>query len=255
MEMVKKFGISTAIDDTNEAYNDVNLAALGLGAMTEGVTPLDMALAYAVFPNGGVHRSGICYTKVTDSNGKVLLKGKSEKTRVLNEGVAYIMTDVLQTVVSDGIAGNAAISGEKVGGKTGTTDETWDIWFDGFTPKYAAALWIGTDNNIELDTTSATAAKLWSKIMSKVKRAKGGEYKSRPDNVIVKNGEYYTNGTQPPDPPPEEKKDKDKDKKDDGKKDSEFGQEGFGSKEKRIKKTSSKGTSKKNPCNYRTLVV
>ncbi|MBR3200228.1 MAG: transglycosylase domain-containing protein [Mogibacterium sp.] len=212
MEMVKKFGISTAIDDTSEAYNDVNLAALGLGAMTEGVTPLDMALAYAVFPNGGVYNSGICYTKVTDSDGKILLEGKSEESRVLNKGVAYIMTDVLQSVVSDGIAYDAAISGEKVGGKTGTTDETWDIWFDGFTPKYAAALWIGTDNNVELNTTSATAAKLWSRIMSQVKRAKGGEYKSRPDNVIVKNGEYYTNGTQPPDPPPEEKKDKDKDK-------------------------------------------
>ena len=165
MEMVKKFGISTAIDDTNEAYNDVNLAALGLGAMTQGVTPLDMALAYAVFPNGGIRNSGICYTKVTDNNGKVLLEGKSEETKVLDEGVAFIMTDVLQTVVSDGIAYDAAIPGEEVGGKTGTTDETWDIWFDGFTPKYAAALWIGTDNNIELNTTSATAAKLWSKIM------------------------------------------------------------------------------------------
>lgn len=224
MDMVKKFGISTAVDDTDEPYNDVNLAALGLGAMTEGATPLDMALAYATFPNGGVHNSGICYTKVTDSNGNVILEGESEETRVLNEGVAYIMTDVLQTVVSDGIAGNAAISGERVGGKTGTTDETWDIWFDGFTPKYAAALWIGTDNNVELNATSASAAQLWSTIMSQVKRAKGGEYRSRPDNVIVKNGEYYTNGTQPPDPPPEEKKDKDKkDKNDDGKKDGDPG--------------------------------
>ena len=51
--------------------------------------------------------------------------------------------------------------------------------------------------------------------MSNVDRAKGGEYRSRPDNVIIKNGEYFTTGTQPPDPPPEEKKeDKDKDKAD-----------------------------------------
>lgn len=229
MKMVKKFGVTTAIDDTSEPYNDVNLAALGLGAMTEGVTPLDMALAYATFPNGGVHNSGICYTKVTDSNGKVLLEGESKRTRVLDEGVAYIMTDVLQTVVSDGIAFDAAIYGEKVGGKTGTTDDTWDIWFDGFTPKYAAALWIGTDNNVELTTTSSTAARLWGNIMSQVKRARGGEYKTRPDNVIVKNGEYYTTGTQPPDPPPQ-KKDKDKDKKDDGKKDSDAGKKDSGSK-------------------------
>ena len=203
IDMVKKFGITTAIDDTDEPYNDVNLAALGLGAMTEGVTPLEMSLAYATFPNGGVHNSGICYTKVTDSEGKVLLEGDSEETRVLDEGVAYIMTDVLQTVVSNGIAYDAAISGERVGGKTGTTDETWDIWFDGFTANYAAALWIGTDDNTPLayGTTSGTAARLWSTIMSQVKKAKGGTYKSIPSNVILKNGDYFTIGTQPPDPP------------------------------------------------------
>lgn len=213
MEMVKKFGITTVIDDTSKPINDLNLAALGLGAMSEGVTPLEMALAYATFPNGGVRNSGICYTKVTDSEGNILLEGKSEKTKVLDEGVAFIMTDVLKSVVSDGIAFNAKISGEEVGGKTGTTDDTWDIWFDGFTPKYAAALWIGTDDNTPLDTTSMTAAALWSDIMKQVKRAKGGKYKSRPNNVILKNGEYYTNGTQPPDPPKKKEDDKNKDKK------------------------------------------
>ena len=74
--------------------------------------------------------------------------------------------------------------------------------------------------------------------MSQVDRAKGGEYRSRPDNVIAKNGEYYTTGTQPPDPPPEPKKDKDKgkDSKDDGKKDSNSDKKDSGSKEKKDKK-------------------
>ncbi len=212
VDMVKKYGISTFVDDTSEPYNDVNLAALALGAMTVGATPLDMALAYATFPNGGVRNSGICYTKVTDSDGKVLLEGVSEETKVLDEGVAFIMTDVLQSVVTDGIAGDARIEGEEVGGKTGTTDDTWDIWFDGFTARSAAALWIGTDDNVALNSTSATAAALWSRIMSQVNLAYGGTYPEQPSNVIIKNGEYFTNGTQPPDPPPEEKKDKDKDK-------------------------------------------
>lgn len=224
IETVKEFGITTLVDDTSKPSNDVNLAALGLGAMTEGVTPLEMALAYAAFPNGGVVNSGICYTKVTDSEGKVLLEGKSEKTRVLDEGVAWIMTDILKTVVSRGIAGDAAISGEQVGGKTGTTDQTWDIWFDGFTPKYSAALWIGTDDNSELNTTSATAARLWSKIMSKVKRAKGGTYKEQPKDVIYQDGEFYTKGTQPPPQPKivkkdDDKKDGDTDKKEESKAD------------------------------------
>ena len=219
-DLVKKYGITTLVDDTSEPVNDINLAALALGAMSEGVTPLDMALAYSVFPNGGVYNSGICYTKVTDSDGKVLLESESEETKVLDEGVAFIMTDVLQSVVSDGIAYDAAIKGEMVGGKTGTTDDTWDIWFDGFTANYAAALWIGTDDNVELNATSSMAAKLWSRIMGNVDRALGGEYKSRPSNVMIKNGEYFTKGTEPPDPPPEEKeKDKDKDKDKDDKAD------------------------------------
>ena len=157
---------------------------------------------------------------MTDSEGNVLLEGKSVETKVLDEGVAWIMTDILKSVVSRGIAGDAAISGEQVGGKTGTTDQTWDIWFDGFTPKYSAALWIGTDDNSELNTTSATAARLWSKIMGQVKRAKGGSYKEQPNDVIYQDGEFYTRGTQPPIiVKKDEDKDKDKDKSDDKKDD------------------------------------
>ena len=216
MNMVKEFGITTIVDDTSLPQNDLNLAALGLGAMTYGVTPLEMSLAYATFPNGGVHNSGICYTLVTDSEGKVLLEGKSEETKVLDEGVAWIMTDVLKGVVTRGIAGNAAINGVMVGGKTGTTDETWDIWFDGFTPSYSAALWIGTDDNTPLNATSSVAASLWSTVMDQVDRAKEGEYKDMPSNVMMRNGDYFTKGTEPPViVVKKDDKDKDKDKKDD----------------------------------------
>ena len=207
MEMLHKYGITTAIDDISEPYNDVNLAALGLGAMTYGVTPLDMAAAYATFPRGGVRLSPVCYTKVLDNNGNVLLDGTPEEIRVLDEGVAWIMTDVLKSVVSKGIAGNAKISGEEPGGKTGTTNDNYDIWFDGFTPNAAAALWIGTDENVSMNAESSRAAALWSKIMSQVDVARGGQYNAMPSNVIKKNGEYYTKGTEPQD----KEKDKDKD--------------------------------------------
>ena len=199
MEKMHEFGVTTVIDDYNEAYNDINLAALGLGAMTEGVTPLDMSLAYGAFPNGGVRLSPVCYTRVEDNEGNVILEGNPKKTQVMDEGVAWIMTDMLKSVVSKGIAGNAKIEGEEVGGKTGTTNDNYDIWFDGFTANCSAALWIGTDENITMYTESSTAAALWSKIMSQVEIARGGEYKSAPSNVIKKNGEYYTTGTEPKD--------------------------------------------------------
>ncbi|MBR2673871.1 MAG: transglycosylase domain-containing protein [Mogibacterium sp.] len=197
LKQVRKFGITTAVDaEQDSKINDVNSAAMALGAMTNGVTPLEMALAYAAFPGGGMVNTPICYTKVLDRDGKVILEGKSEQSEALNEGVAWIMTDVLQKVVSRGICGGAAIDGIKVGGKTGTTNDEYDIWFDGFTPSYAAALWIGTDNNIDMGTTSYIATTTWSKIMSQIPKALEGKYKKQPDNVIERWGDYYTEGTE-----------------------------------------------------------
>ena len=196
MDMLDKFDISTVVSDTKKDVNDNNPAALALGAMAYGVTPLDMSLAYAAFPNNGVKNTAVCYTKVLDSSDRVMLTGKSEEKKVLDEGVAWIMTDMLKTVVSQGIARNATISGMEVGGKTGTTNDWYDVWFDGFTPDYSGALWIGTDKNVKMNGTSAQAAALWSKIMSQVPDIREGVYSDKPDDVIEKNGEYYTEGTE-----------------------------------------------------------
>ena len=196
-DMLEKFGLTTIVTDTSQPANDMNAASLALGGLTYGVTPLEMALAYASFPNGGNLMDGYCYTKVEDRDGKLLLEHKEQSHKVMDPGVAWIMTDVLKSVVSKGIAGGAKLSGVQSGGKTGTTNDQYDIWFDGFTPKYAAALWIGTDNNVELTTMSGPAASLWGKIMNQVPKVKKGKYLERPDNVIQVGGEYYTRGTEP----------------------------------------------------------
>lgn len=193
-DLVEKFGITTL--DREGGTNDLNPAALALGGLTNGVIPLEMAQAYAAFPNGGVRQSSIAYTKVTDRNGKVLLTSKSESSKVLDEGVAFVMTDMLKSVVSQGIGSPARISGVQAGGKTGTTSSEFDIWFDGFTPSYAAALWIGNDVNMQLTSMSGPAAALWGKIMNQIPKAKKGHYKSQPSDVTHVNGEYYTKGTE-----------------------------------------------------------
>ena len=194
VNQLKKFGITTVQDDTSNPVNDVNPAALALGAMTEGVEPLEMALAYASFPGGGKVNSPICYYKVLDRNGEVLLEGKSEQTEALDEGVAWIMTNVLQSVVSSN--GYMYVEGVSPGGKTGTTNDEYDIWFDGFTPTYAGSLWIGTDENVDMNTTSTPAARLWGRIMNQIPAAKTGEYREQPSNVIYTSGCYFTEGTE-----------------------------------------------------------
>ena len=196
MDLLKDFDLSTVVTDKTKEVNDNNPAALALGAMAYGVTPLDMALAYGAFPNNGVKNTAVCYREVRDNDDKTILTGESEEKKVLDEGVAWIMTDMLKTVVSNGIGRNATISGIQVGGKTGTTNDFYDVWFDGFTPDYSAALWIGTDKNIKMNGTSAQAARLWGKIMGQIDGVTNGIYKDKPENIVQQNGEYYTKGTE-----------------------------------------------------------
>ena len=211
-EHAQKFGLTTLVG--SGASNDVNLAALGMGGLTTGVSTLEMASAYTTFVNEGVHKSYYCYDKVTTRSGGLLLEPNHTETEVLDKGVAWIMRDILQTVVSEGIGSPARVSGQKVGGKTGTTSDKFDIWFDGFTANYTASLWIGNDVNIQLSSMSNKAAALWSKCMGQINRAKGGKYSSKPKNVVsakidTQTGqlasenskktrtEYFTKGTQP----------------------------------------------------------
>ncbi len=194
IEQLKKFGLSTVQDDLSDPVNDANPAALGLGAMTHGVQPLEMALAYAAFPGKGKVNTPICYTKVLDRNGEVLLEGESEQSEALNEGVAWIMQEVLKSVVD--YNGYMYVSGVEPGGKTGTTNDQYDIWFDGFTQAYAASIWIGTDENIEMSSMSTPAAALWGKIINQLPEAKKGSYSKMPSNVVQRGGEYFTKGTE-----------------------------------------------------------
>ena len=194
IEQLKKFGLTTVQDDLSNPVNDANPAALGLGAMTQGVEPLEMALAYASFPGGGKLNTPVCYTKVLDRNGEVLLEGKSEQSEAMNEGVAWIMQEVLKSVVS--YNRYMSVSDVEPGGKTGTTNDQYDIWFDGFTPTYAASIWIGTDENVEMSSMSTPAAALWGKIINQLPNAKNGAYAPMPANVVQKGGDYFTKGTE-----------------------------------------------------------
>lgn len=194
VSMLKKVGI-TSVDEEGEV-NDLNPAALALGGMTNGISPLELTAAYAVFPNGGEYKEPICYTRVLNSEDEVLFEKTSESEQVYDEGVAWIMTDILRTVVTQGIGSSAAIGSQPVGGKTGTTDNNYDAWFSGFTPQYTMALWMGNDVNIELTSGSAMSARFWSAIMSRVCEGLPTEsFRDRPDNVISTGGEYYTEGT------------------------------------------------------------
>ncbi|NLY73129.1 MAG: hypothetical protein GX079_05505 [Tissierellia bacterium] len=151
------------------SYNDMNLSSLCLGALTYGISPIEMASAYGTFGNEGVHMPWIAYTYVEDDKGNIILDRRDDGgTRVFSEEANYIMTDLLNDVVTN-FADPAIIGGGiPVIGKTGTTGatrENTDAWFVGVTPYVATSVWVGTDRNISLQEGSFQVAAFWGHMM------------------------------------------------------------------------------------------
>jgi penicillin-binding protein 1A len=132
-ETAKLLGITTKLD----CY-----PAEGLGGLTRGVTPLEMADAYATLASGGVRHRPTGIERVVFPDGKSENLAKSEGKRVLTDGQAAEVTKVLEMNVQSG-TGTAANYGCPEAGKTGTTDEAKDAWFVGYTPHLSAAVWVG----------------------------------------------------------------------------------------------------------------
>lgn len=166
VDFLTNMGVTTLVE--YGSVNDINASALALGGMTKGISPMEMTAAYGAIGNGGVYTEPICYTRVTNRSGDVLLEKTPITHQVMDESVASLMTNIMETTVTNGIAGAAKIAAQPVAGKTGTTSERYDVWFCGLTPQYSAAVWIGNDVNIPMNQGSGAAASLWSRIMQRV---------------------------------------------------------------------------------------
>jgi penicillin-binding protein 2A len=159
---------------------DQNLS-IALGGMTEGVSPLHMAQAFSLFPNGGVMNKAYAIRKITSPAGEIIKEVAVHGTIVMEPQNAYAMTEMLVGVVEEGTGKNAAL-GRPTGGKTGTTqlpsidafsgiDGARDAWFIGFTPELVTAVWVGYDTldpSLIMQSTGGNhPAKIFQAIMLK----------------------------------------------------------------------------------------
>ena len=198
LDYLKNFGISTLKDsktgDINEG--DRHFSALTLGGMTYGISPLEMASAYGTLANGGVYIEPTIFSTIKTYDGQLLVKSSPQENRVVSSEVAYVITDMLKAVVTEGIGGAASIGGKiDVAGKTGTTNGKLDAWFVGYTPYYVASTYIGDDAGRKDPNTqktiprqgvvgsSSSAAKLWSTVMKKVHANLTEAHFTAPDNI------------------------------------------------------------------------
>lgn len=161
--------------------------SLALGAFE--VSPWQVATAYTVFANGGVKTELRTVKKVTDSDGKTLEHSQIEVKRILHPQTAYIITDMLQTVLNSGTGAPARRWGftRSAAGKTGTTDEYRDAWFVGYTPNLLCVVWTGYDDNTPVKMTGAQAAlPIWVEFMKKATANMPKEEFTSPRGVVIR---------------------------------------------------------------------
>jgi penicillin-binding protein 1A len=141
----KSMGVTTKLD---------GIPAEGLGGLRIGVSPLEMADAFATLASGGIHRNPIAIRKVEFPSGKVGHPESADPKRVLPENVAYEVTRILHDNITGG-TGTAAYTGcYGQAGKTGTTDNYVDAWFDGYQPNLATSVWVGYPQSNDVEMTS-----------------------------------------------------------------------------------------------------
>ena len=167
-----KIGKAVGLDKVIETCRTLGIkspmepvTSLPLGAI--GVTPLEMAGGYATFASNGWYSEPTVIVRVTDSGGNVLLDNTPKPRLVLDSWAAASLNSVLQGVISGG-TGTAAQIGRPAAGKTGTTSSERDVWFVGYVPQLAAAVWIGNDDNRPLGggaTGGGFAAPIWRDFM------------------------------------------------------------------------------------------
>ncbi|WP_034302430.1 transglycosylase domain-containing protein, partial [Bacillus cihuensis] len=211
MEKAKNFAEQLGITfKNNQVYESYSI-----GSNT--VNPLDMAGAFSAFGNGGVYTQPHFVQKVIFPDDKEVSFAQESK-RVMQDYTAYMVTDMLRTVVNAGTGTTANVSGLDVAGKTGTTnfDEktrakygypstaTNDSWFAGYTPQYTMAVWTGYTQNGQGNYMSGNTTKISQLMFKAMMEAFGTDTANfqQPESVYRVNNELYIKGIDSAEVPP-----------------------------------------------------
>lgn len=117
--------------------------SIGLGGLKIGVSPLEVCTAFSTIVNYGVKHYPVAILKVIDKDGNILEEYEEKSSQVLTPINAYRAIEIMQQVMRRGTGTRARLDDRPCAGKTGTTDETADAWFTGFTTNLAACVWMG----------------------------------------------------------------------------------------------------------------
>ncbi|MCL4385668.1 MAG: PBP1A family penicillin-binding protein [Actinobacteria bacterium] len=189
--------------NVEKLLNDMNISDIGsnpaiaLGGLEKGITPLDVSKIFTTIASGGIYHEPVCILKITDSKGNILYEYDPVKSpttkRIFEEPQAFLVTQILQKVITEG-TGKAANIGRPAAGKTGTTSDLRDAWFAGYTPELTTIVWMGyQESNKAMEpinkipvTGGAFPAKIWADFMKNALKGKPIVQFKTPENGLTK---------------------------------------------------------------------
>lgn len=167
-DFVRKLGITTLQPADEHAQTGV------IGGLSLGTTVEELTNAYGAIANNGTFNDAYMIRKITDAAGKIVYEHKPMPIRVFSEQTAFLVTDMLRTVITSGTGSTVRREYEAkdipIAGKTGSTQSYGDVWFMGYTPDVTLGVWAGHEKPIHVMTGDARlrAQHIWAKIMNTV---------------------------------------------------------------------------------------
>ncbi len=172
IKILQDIGIDYVIDYTRKLGIESELSRdLSIALGSSGVSLLEIVQAYSIFANQGFAVQPAFITKIEDRHGNILEEMSPVRRKVIDASTAYIMTSLMEGVVKFGTGQRVRALGRPVAGKTGTTNNLYDAWFVGYTPRFITGVWVGYDRERPLgrgETGSRAASPIWLGYMKRV---------------------------------------------------------------------------------------
>jgi penicillin-binding protein 1A len=173
IRLIEKIGPPVVVDLASRAGIRSHLdPVLSLGLGSSVISPLEMASAFSTFANGGIYVQPYTVERAEDHAGKQLEGHVPTEKEALSPQLAFLVTNLLKAVVTQGTAVHASRLKRPLAGKTGTSNDNRDLWFIGYTPDFVAAAWMGYDDFSSLGrkdwTGGSTVVPWWTEIMEEV---------------------------------------------------------------------------------------
>lgn len=188
VKILKKIGVSNVIEYSRRMGIQSNLSPdLSLALGSSGLSLAEITRAYGIFANGGLLVEPIYVTKIVDRSGQIVEENQPSRREAISKETAFVMTDLLKAVITEGTGWRVRALKRPAAGKTGTTNDLRDAWFLGFSPNLATGVWVGYDDIKPMgkgETGSRAASPLWLYYMSEVLKGKPVEDFPVPEGVV-----------------------------------------------------------------------